>query len=156
MEIGADIPPPQELVQCILCDIPANAILLRNGDEVAIAVCQNHVRNQILLNDTLTHELIHLYDYARAYLDTNDPKQLACTEVRASALSGECCRIRERNRGVITAFNSGDKFRQCVQRKVRLSLQMHELLRGKEDAIMEQVFDRCIQDRSPFYTYNID
>uniref|UniRef100_A0A0A9YH71 Mitochondrial inner membrane protease ATP23 n=1 Tax=Lygus hesperus TaxID=30085 RepID=A0A0A9YH71_LYGHE len=99
MEIGADIPPPQELVQCILCDIPANAILLRNGDEVAIAVCQNHVRNQILLNDTLTHELIHLYDYARAYLDTNDPKQLACTEVRASALSGECCRIRERNRG---------------------------------------------------------
>lgn len=103
-EIGANIPSPNKQVQCILCDIPANALLLRDKNEIAIAVCQNHVKNQILLNDTLAHELIHLYDYARAHVDTNDPEQLACTEIRASALSGECSRIRERNRGKLTLF----------------------------------------------------
>ena len=34
------------------------------------------------MNDTLTHELIHAYDYCRAHLDWNNLKHLACTEVK--------------------------------------------------------------------------
>ena len=33
------------------------------------------------MNDTLTHELIHAYDYCRAELDWNNLGHLACTEV---------------------------------------------------------------------------
>ena len=61
------------------------------------------------MNDTLTHELVHTYDYCRAHLDWNNLEHLACTEVdhsvlpcpilsanypdlqiRAANLSGEC------------------------------------------------------------------
>ena len=59
------------------------------------------------MNETLTHELVHSYDYCRAQLDWNNLKHLACTEVgvvyyevgvvllflaqiRAANLSGEC------------------------------------------------------------------
>lgn len=40
--------------------------------------------------DTLTHELIHSYDYCRAHVDWSDDKHLACSEIRAASLSGEC------------------------------------------------------------------
>lgn len=156
MEIGASIPQPMELVQCVPCDVPANALLIQSGDQIAVAVCQNHVRNQRLLDDALAHELIHLYDYARAEVDTSDPKQLACTEIRASALSGECAMSKEKLRGVVSGFNAGGKFQACIKRKVKLSLSLHEQLIGHEDEIIDQVFPRCFQDQAPFYTFQID
>lgn len=42
------------------------------------------------MNDTLTHELIHTLDYCRAELDWTNIHHLACTEIRAANLSGEC------------------------------------------------------------------
>ena len=36
------------------------------------------------MNETLTHELVHSYDYCRAKLDWNDLHHLACTEVRVA------------------------------------------------------------------------
>ena len=33
------------------------------------------------MNETLTHELVHSYDYCRAHLDWDDLQHLACTEV---------------------------------------------------------------------------
>ena len=42
------------------------------------------------MNDTLTHELVHTLDYCRAELDWNNIHHLACTEIRAASLSGEC------------------------------------------------------------------
>lgn len=36
------------------------------------------------MNETLTHELVHSYDYCRAHLDWEDLQHLACTEVRVS------------------------------------------------------------------------
>lgn len=42
------------------------------------------------MNETLTHELVHSYDHCRAHVDWNDLKHLACSEIRAANLSGEC------------------------------------------------------------------
>lgn len=39
---------------------------------------------------TVSHELIHAFDFCRAKLDVNKLEQHACTEIRASALSQEC------------------------------------------------------------------
>lgn len=36
------------------------------------------------MNETLTHELVHSYDYCRAHLDWEDLQHLACTEVGVS------------------------------------------------------------------------
>ena len=35
------------------------------------------------MNDVLTHELIHAYDFARVKYDVNNLRHLACTEVRS-------------------------------------------------------------------------
>lgn len=44
-------------------------------DEGSVLYVQGH------MNETLTHELVHSYDYCRAKLDWNDLHHLACTEV---------------------------------------------------------------------------
>ena len=53
-------------------------------------LCENNIYSQGHMNDTLTHELIHTLDYCRAELDWNNIHHLACTEIRAASLSGEC------------------------------------------------------------------
>jgi len=42
------------------------------------------------VNELLTHELIHSYDDCRAHVDWNNLQHVACSEVRAATLSGEC------------------------------------------------------------------
>lgn len=46
-----------------------------------IVLCENNIYSQGHMNDTLTHELVHTYDYCRAHLDWNNLDHLACTEV---------------------------------------------------------------------------
>lgn len=55
-----------------------------------IVLCENNIYSQGHMNETLTHELVHSYDYCRAQLDWANLQHLACTEVRAANLSGEC------------------------------------------------------------------
>lgn len=47
-----------------------------------IVLCENNIFSQGHMNDTLTHELVHSYDYCRAHLDWDNLQHLACTEVR--------------------------------------------------------------------------
>jgi inner membrane protease ATP23 len=42
------------------------------------------------MSDVLTHELIHTYDNCRAHVDWSNDEHVACTEIRAASLSGEC------------------------------------------------------------------
>ena len=53
-------------------------------------LCENNIYSQGHMNDTLTHELVHTLDYCRAELDWSNLDHLACTEIRAANLSGEC------------------------------------------------------------------
>ena len=46
-----------------------------------IVLCENSIYSQACMNDTLTHELIHAYDYCRAHVELDNIKHLACTEV---------------------------------------------------------------------------
>ena len=58
--------------------------------KLQIVLCENNIYSQGHMNDTLTHELIHTLDYCRAELDWKNIDHLACTEIRAASLSGEC------------------------------------------------------------------
>ena len=63
------------------------------------------------MNNTLTHELIHTLDYCRAEIDWNNLDHLACTEIRAANLSGECFFSKE----LFTRLKFGWKKHQQVR-----------------------------------------
>ncbi|XP_064417650.1 mitochondrial inner membrane protease ATP23 homolog isoform X2 [Latimeria chalumnae] len=70
-----------------------------------IVLCQNNIHQQSHMTRVVTHELIHAFDHCRAHVDWfNNVKHLACSEVRAANLSGECSFVNELSR-----FNFGVK-----------------------------------------------
>ncbi|XP_043744520.1 mitochondrial inner membrane protease ATP23 homolog isoform X3 [Cervus elaphus] len=61
-----------------------------------IVLCQNNIRNQAHMNRVVTHELIHAFDHCRAHVNWfTNVRHLACSEVRAANLSGDCSLLNE-------------------------------------------------------------
>ncbi|XP_004861215.1 mitochondrial inner membrane protease ATP23 homolog isoform X2 [Heterocephalus glaber] len=61
-----------------------------------IVLCQNNICNQAHMNRVVTHELIHAFDHCRAHVNWfTNVRHLACSEVRAANLSGECSLVNE-------------------------------------------------------------
>lgn len=110
------------------CAVPADNIIcapcspVRTGGFTplgAIVLCQSHFLNKKHMEDTLTHELVHMYDHCRFKVDWNNLRHHACSEVslavtilffegahltldtkiRANSLSGDCRFMRELQRG---------------------------------------------------------
>ncbi|EDO27894.1 predicted protein [Nematostella vectensis] len=65
----------------IVCE-PCNGKLLGgfDPDKKEMFLCENTIYNQQAMDDVLTHELIHAYDYCRVKYDPDNLKHLACTE----------------------------------------------------------------------------
>ena len=53
-------------------------------------VCSNLIFNPFEFRRLVAHELIHAFDFARAKIDATNLNHVACSEVRAHNLSGEC------------------------------------------------------------------
>jgi inner membrane protease ATP23 len=47
-----------------------------------LIVCSNRCRSETKVEEILTHELVHMYDYCTAKVDFKDMDHLACTEIR--------------------------------------------------------------------------
>ena len=80
----------------------SNCDLSRSGGFIpshGILLCQNRLLSKQHLEDTITHELIHAFDHCTTTIDWNDCRQLACSEIRAISLSGECKFLKEVKRG---------------------------------------------------------
>jgi len=102
------------------------------------------------MEDTLAHELVHVYDHLRFRVDWEELKHHACSEIRASSLSGECRWAREAfTRGV---FDFTKQHQVCVKRRAILSVQNNPKCNGEAEAtkIVNQVFDSCFADTRPF------
>ena len=115
-----------------------------------ILVCANHIRNRGHLEDTLAHELVHAYDYLRFKLDPLDLRHAACTEIRASTLSGECRFMRELfTRG---QFGVTQQLQECVRRRAVLSVAGREGCRdeGVARRVVDEVWESCYTDTRPF------
>lgn len=115
-----------------------------------ILLCQNFLRNRGHVEDTLAHELVHAYDHLRFDVDWHDLKHHACSEVRASSLSGECRWVREAfTRGV---WDFTRQHQACVRRRATLSVRNHPKCRDDDEAarVVNQVFDSCFADTRPF------
>ncbi|OAA74139.1 Peptidase M76, ATP23 [Cordyceps fumosorosea ARSEF 2679] len=118
-----------------------------------ILICANEIRDRKHLEDTLAHEMVHAWDHLRWNVDwmgDKDLKHAACTEIRASMLSGECRWTRE-------AFTRGNwtltqQFQNCVRRRAIQSVMARP--RCKDDVqatqVVNQVWDSCFSDTRPF------
>ena len=117
-----------------------------------VIICEDNVAEYQLSGEhverTVLHELIHAYDTCRAKVDCNDCRHLACTEIRAALLSGDCDMLNEWRRR-----NFGFKAQgvSCVKRRAELSVAAHPNCGGdKARAAVEEVFEKCYSDTAPF------
>jgi inner membrane protease ATP23 len=118
-----------------------------------ILLCANEVRDRKHLEDTLAHEMVHAWDHLRWKVDwigDKDLKHAACTEIRASMLSGECRWTRE-------AFTRGNwsltqQFQHCVRKRAIQSVMARPRCKDQEQAskVVNQVWDSCFADTRPF------
>ncbi|GJN77513.1 peptidase M76, ATP23 [Purpureocillium lilacinum] len=118
-----------------------------------ILLCANEIRDRKHLEDTLAHEMVHAWDHLRWKVDwagDKDLKHAACTEIRASMLSGECRFTRE-------AFTRGQwsvtqQFQNCVRRRAINSVMARPRCKDEAQAskVIDQVWDSCFSDTRPF------
>lgn len=78
----------------------------------------------------------------------NNCVHLACTEIRAENLSGECNTIREMMQGRITTFAGHGQ--ECVKRRAALSLQANPKCRDGANEFVDAAMERCYSDTYPF------
>jgi mitochondrial inner membrane protease ATP23 len=115
---------------------------------VQVAVCSNVSALKVVVENTLTHELVHAYDHCRSQVDWSNPKDLACSEIRAANLSGDCTFMNEVGRG---HFKWKQQYQACVKRRAALSVRLALGISDEAaDSAVEEVFDRCYRDTRPF------
>ncbi|KAL8695613.1 MAG: hypothetical protein Q9224_003296 [Gallowayella concinna] len=129
-KLGGDL--NSDNIRCRRCDA-----LQGGGFEKSygIILCANNMRNQGHVEDTIAHEMVHAYDQLRfdVQLDTN-LRHAACSEIRASTLSGECRWLRE-------FWTKGQyKFTQQFQ-------ECDDVQAAK---VVNEVWDSCFPDTRPF------
>ncbi|EDK36365.2 hypothetical protein PGUG_00463 [Meyerozyma guilliermondii ATCC 6260] len=118
--------------------------------EMGILLCSNWIKDKWQLEDILTHELVHAYDHLKFKVDLTNLKHHACTEIRASALSGECRILNEIKKTGLGDF--GSKFQACVRRRAAISVSANPNCSSKEEAesVVNAVWESCFNDTRPF------
>ncbi|KZT08588.1 uncharacterized protein LAESUDRAFT_43623 [Laetiporus sulphureus 93-53] len=115
----------------------------------AVVLCQGRFFNKGHMEDTLVHELVHMYDHAKFKVDWNNLRHHACSEIRANSLSGDCRFGRELRRGFL-AFSK--QHQACVRRRAILSVRANAAC--PDDATAEravnEVWESCFNDTRPF------
>ncbi|KAK4176085.1 hypothetical protein QBC36DRAFT_330035 [Triangularia setosa] len=121
--------------------------------EHGILLCANEIRDRSHLEDTLAHEMVHAWDHLRWKVDWMggmDLKHAACTEIRASMLSGECRWTRE----TITRGNwtLTQQFQNCVRMRAIQSVMNRPTCKDDVQAtkVVNQVWGSCFNDKRPF------
>eukprot|EP00919_Chromeraceae_sp_WS-2016_P040790 GHVR01097357.1.p1 GENE.GHVR01097357.1~~GHVR01097357.1.p1 ORF type:complete len:238 (+),score=48.51 GHVR01097357.1:97-810(+) len=119
-----------------------------------IWMCGNRLWSPLSFRQTLTHELVHAFDFARAEIDVNSCDQLACCEVRANHLSGECNILPSflTQDAHPNALTSDSQLKRCVSSKAIESLRENKNCQGKwvAEAATARVLEKCVSDIFPF------
>jgi len=113
-----------------------------------ILMVEDSINDQTTFDATLVHELVHAYDQCRANVKWTNAYHIACSEVRASNLSGECGFFHELNRGKVGFVNH---HQTCVKRRAALSVAVASGLSHTEaQATVAAVYQPCYKDIAPF------
>ncbi|KAL8783941.1 MAG: hypothetical protein Q9213_004271 [Squamulea squamosa] len=145
-KLGGDL--HSENIRCRKCDTQQSGGFEKS---YGIILCANHLRDQGHVEDTMAHEMIHAYDHLRFQVQWSDNlRHAACTEIRASALSGECRWIREFwTRG---QYKFTQQFQECIRRRAALSVANRPECKDDVQAakVVNEVWDSCFSDTRPF------
>ncbi|KAF2075620.1 hypothetical protein CYY_003088 [Polysphondylium violaceum] len=117
--------------------------------EEGIVICDNIQNFPQNIRNTVVHEMVHAYDMCKVKLDTFNCQHLACTEIRAANLSGDCKWEMELIRGQSSIFNH---LKECTKRRAVGSLQTNPLCRDIAQKSVDLAWDKCNVDYSPFQT----
>ncbi|KAF2663181.1 mitochondrial inner membrane protease atp23 [Microthyrium microscopicum] len=118
--------------------------------QYGILLCANTEMKRGRLEETMAHEMVHAYDSLRWKFDGGDVRHAACTEIRASMLSGECRFMRqfwgEGNYRFVKAFQT------CVRNRAALSVLKRPQVksRAEADKVVNSVWESCFNDTRPF------
>nr|XP_004652833.2 mitochondrial inner membrane protease ATP23 homolog [Jaculus jaculus] len=114
-----------------------------------IVLCQNNIHNQAHMNRVVTYELIHAFDHCWAHVHWfTNVRHLACLEIRAANLSGDCSLLNE-----ILRFHFGLKqhHQTCVRDRAILSiLAVRNISKEEAQKAVDDVFESCFNDLEPF------
>lgn len=118
-----------------------------------ILLCANYLEKRSMLEDVMAHEMVHAWDHLRfkTSLSHDAPlEQVACSEIRASNLSGECRWANEFFRNKVLKFNRHHQ--DCVRRRAVISVKMRPNCPDDVTAVkvVNQVWDSCSRDTRPF------
>eukprot|EP00602_Paraphysomonas_sp_CaronLab_P002203 CAMPEP_0185029548 /NCGR_PEP_ID=MMETSP1103-20130426/15916_1 /TAXON_ID=36769 /ORGANISM="Paraphysomonas bandaiensis, Strain Caron Lab Isolate" /LENGTH=174 /DNA_ID=CAMNT_0027564341 /DNA_START=136 /DNA_END=657 /DNA_ORIENTATION=- len=111
-----------------------------------IVMYENNIIEKESFEKTLAHELVHAYDQCRAKLEWKNCMHHACTEIRASNMSGECNWWHELLRGHVSM--SEGKI-ECVKRRSKKSVSLNPYCKGISDWAVDTAFSKCYDDISP-------
>lgn len=95
--------------------------------------------------------MIHAYDHLRFNVDwDHNLKHAACTEIRASSLSGECRFGREYFANPKAKFIR--QHQACVRRRAQLSLLARPDCKDEKEAAraVNEAWESCFADTRPF------
>ncbi|KAL8938663.1 MAG: hypothetical protein Q9211_003095 [Gyalolechia sp. 1 TL-2023] len=99
----------------------------------------------------LRYKMVHAYDHLRFQVQwEGNLRHAACTEIRASTLSGECRWLREFwDRG---QWKFTQQFQECIRRRAALSVAKRPECKDDVQAlkVVNEVWDSCFPDTRPF------
>lgn len=142
-----------ELLQDTLEKERQGQVQLRIAPEIHL--CENHVQHEDHVHLTLQHELVHAIDMCRAEIDPlHNCLHMACTEIRANNLSGECDFGLEWQRGQASVWNVAQKYaghgRDCVRRRSLLSVRDNPSCQARAAEYVDLAMSKCFADNFPF------
>lgn len=117
----------------------------------ALLLCHNAIIDKEHMEATMAHEMMHWYDHCRFKVDQTNLRHIACSEIRANNLSGDCRFWRE----VINRMNFGfsRQYERCVRRRTIQSM-MSNPHGPKDEAtanrVVDEVWKSCYNDTRPF------
>ncbi|KEF62430.1 uncharacterized protein A1O9_00402 [Exophiala aquamarina CBS 119918] len=146
--LGGDIGPHN--IRCRTCPEKAEGGF---DHEYGIRICANYVETKKKLEDVMAHEMVHAYDHLRfkTNLDRDtDLRHSACSEIRASNLSGECRWANEFFKNGFMKFTNHHQ--DCVRRRAVLSVMARPNCKDDVEAVkvVNEVWDSCFTDTRPF------
>ncbi|KAI8073179.1 metalloprotease ATP23 [Gongronella butleri] len=117
--------------------------------EEGVLLCQNRLPSKSRQEETMVHEMVHMYDDHKFNVNWTDLSHHACSEIRAASLSGDCRWTNELRRGFYTFTK---QHQACVKRRAVLSVQQNPHCKSKEEAerAVNSVFESCFADTRPF------
>lgn len=137
----------------IICDLCDEYKSGGFNTSMGILLCANRFKDKWHLEDTLSHELIHWYDNMKWDVNWLNLRHHACSEIRASSLSGECRFWAEwKRRGISTGFKVNRGHQECVKRRAIISVTGNPNCESKEQAtrVVNEVWESCFNDTRPF------